>query len=187
MFGAEEPCALLAFGRGCDSDVVGAPRTCFASKRLACVAAGWKHSMAVSHAGDVYAWGWGHGITEDSEEPRLVKSLALHRALWQLRFVSVAGGGDFCVAVSENGTVWSWGGNSEGQCGLGLEESARVPRVVLGLHKTNVAQVACGGSHCLARTDAGSLFSWGRGAHGCLGLGDTVSRSAPVRVKVSCV
>ena len=180
----EEPCALLSFGRGCNAGDVGAARTCFASKRLACVAAGWKHSMAATYNGDVYVWGWGHGITDDAEEPELVKSLALHRALWQLRFVAVASGGDFCLAVSENGTVWSWGGNSEGQCGLGVDESARVPRVLLGLQCVHVSQVACGGSHCLARTDAGSLFSWGRGAHGCLGLGDVVSRATPVRVKV---
>lgn len=184
MYATEEPCALLSFGRGCNAQELGAPRTCFASKRLACVAAGWKHSMAASANGDVFVWGWGQGIAEDSEEPRLVKSLALHRALWQLRFVAVAGGGDFCLALSENGTVWSWGGNSEGQCGLGPDENARVPRVLLGLHRVQVAQVACGGSHCLARTDAGSLFSWGRGAHGCLGLGDTANRTTPVRVKV---
>ncbi len=173
---------MLAFGRGCGDAT--SLHTCFASKRVAGLAAGWKHSAIASAAGDVYVWGWGHGIVDDCDEPRLVKSLALHRALGHIRFTQVACGGDFSVAVSENGTAWSWGGNSEGQCGVGPDDNTAVPRIMLGLCRVRVAQVACGGAHCLARTDVGSVFAWGRGAHGCLGLGEASSRNAPTRVKV---
>jgi alpha-tubulin suppressor-like RCC1 family protein len=57
-------------------------------------------------------WGWGHDVSENSQEPMLVKSLALHRALNNVRFVHVSGGGDFSLAVTEHGSVWSFGGNA---------------------------------------------------------------------------
>jgi alpha-tubulin suppressor-like RCC1 family protein len=61
--------------------------------------------------------------------------------------------------------------------------SVPVPQLLLSLHKVNVMQVACGGCHCLARTDVGNVLSWGRGAFGCLGNGDNTSKWVPSRVK----
>jgi alpha-tubulin suppressor-like RCC1 family protein len=174
--------SVLSFGRDCGIGV----KTVFERKRVACIAGGWKHSVLCSTAGDVYIWGWTPDLSiENSSSPQLVKPLALHRALNNVRFVKVAAGGDFSLALTEHGSVWSFGGNAEGQCGFAPNEfgAVPVPMLLLSLHKVNVTEVACGGAHCLARTDAGSVLSWGRGKHGCLGHGDEVARSTPTRVK----
>ncbi|KAA0162714.1 hypothetical protein FNF28_04595 [Cafeteria roenbergensis] len=42
-----------------------------------------------------------------------------------------------------------------------------------------VVQVACGEQHCLARTAAGEVFSWGSGLHGRLGHGLTSDEPSP--------
>ena len=42
--------------------------------------------------------------------------------------------------------------------------------------------VACGGDHTLAVTEAGELWTWGRGAQGRLGLNDEQGRLVPTRV-----
>lgn len=137
-----------------------------------------------------YFWGWGHDVFDNADEPRLVKSLALHRALNNVKFVQVAAGGDSSLALTEHGSVWSFGGNVEGQCGFSVAEfpSCPVPQLLLSLHKVNVVEVACGGGHCMARTDIGSVLSWGRGAYGCLGHGgSTVGKREKKTVSLTIV
>lgn len=184
-----EPPTAYFFGRRADgAAVTGWPeRVEGLSGAVGAVAAGWKHSLAVTRTGDVYTWGWGLGTGHGAQEvstARLVKSLALHRALHALRFVQAAGGTDFSLVLSELGTVWSFGGNAEGQLGCPGEEIQPLPRIIPSLNRVKVAEVACGGLHSLARTDTGTVLSWGRGSHGCLGHGDTSSRSTPTRIKV---
>jgi len=54
-----------------------------------------------------------------------------------------------------------------------------MPRQIVALAGKHVNKVACGGQHSLALIDGevsrrghGTLFSWGRGKNGRLGLGD---------------
>jgi alpha-tubulin suppressor-like RCC1 family protein len=68
------------------------------------------------------------------QQPRLIKVLALHRVLGHLRFVATAGGNDFTLALSEQGTVWSFGENSNGQLGVVPHETApHIPRFILAI------------------------------------------------------
>ncbi len=53
---------------------------------------------------------------ENCDDPRLLKSLALHRALNNVKFVRAAAGGDFSLAVTEHGSVWALGSNAEVGC-----------------------------------------------------------------------
>lgn len=82
------------------------------------VAAGDNHSLAIRH-GNVYAWGLntsgqlGNGIVYSSQVPILVLDSPIP-------FIAVAAGGVCSFALSSDGSIWSWGYNSDGRLGLGF-------------------------------------------------------------------
>ena len=90
------------------------------------------------------------------------------------------------VLAIQNGTLWSWGWNGQGQLGLG-DTTNRSSPVQVGASSTWI-KAAGGSGHSLAtRNDVGSfyvstLWSWGINTYGQLGLGDTTSTSSPVQV-----
>ena len=69
------------------------------------------------------------------------------------------------------GALFCWGKGTSGQLGTGDAQSAASPRPVAALHGERVQQAACGMAHTLALTLDGTLFAWGQGADGQLGLG----------------
>jgi alpha-tubulin suppressor-like RCC1 family protein len=81
--------------------------------------------------------------------------------------MSVAAGDFHTVAVRADGTLWTWGDNSQGQLGNGSQVNSSVP-VQVGTG-TSWANVAAGASHALGVTSSGSLYAWGNNTRGQLG------------------
>ncbi|MFS8496423.1 MAG: S-layer homology domain-containing protein [Actinomycetes bacterium] len=105
----------------------------------------------------------------------------LHRALTATtRAIDVSVGHFHACAVSEEGRVYCWGSNRDGQLGVPETSSSSVPVLVPGL--TNVISVSAGGSHTCATTESGQAYCWGQGANGRLGTGSNESTSTPKRV-----
>ncbi|KFA91072.1 RCC1 repeat- and reductase domain-containing protein, partial [Archangium violaceum Cb vi76] len=73
--------------------------------------------------------------------------------------VAVAAGYGHSLAVRSDGTVWSWGYNSEGQLGDGTTNNRTTPVQVSGL--SGVVSVAAGRFHALAVRSDGSVWAWG--------------------------
>jgi alpha-tubulin suppressor-like RCC1 family protein len=48
-----------------------------------------------------------------------------------------------------------------------------------------VTDIACGGSHCLATTESGNLYTWGSGEGGMLGLGRDRDEHRPRKVNLA--
>eukprot|EP00850_Spirogloea_muscicola_P021744 SM000260S09940 [mRNA] locus=s260:142979:146147:+ [translate_table: standard] len=76
-------------------------------------------------------------------------------------------------ATAEDGDLWVWGDNRQGQLGLGTSSGrlAHVPQRLEALAGAGVVGVACGASHALAVLASGEVYAWGAGASGQLGLG----------------
>jgi len=92
--------------------------------------------------------------------------------------------GNFTLATKTDGTLWSWGLNSDGQLGLGISGfgAQRSSPVQVGA-LTNWAKVSASlVSFSLAVKTDGTLWSWGRNDEGQLGHGNTTNRSSPVQV-----
>lgn len=83
----------------------------------------------------------------------------------------VAAGPAHTLALLEGGAVASWGDNEHGETGQGGSTGMQVelPRVVKELRSMHVVRVAAGGSHTLALSSTGGVFSCGSGLHGQLG------------------
>jgi hypothetical protein len=88
-------------------------------------------------------------------------------------------------AVLDDQSLKCWGGNSEGELGLGhvfhmgdhpLEMGDHLPAVDLGTTPAKPTRVAVGASHTCALFNTGQIKCWGSNWSGQLGLGDMESR-----------
>ncbi|XP_057973873.1 PH, RCC1 and FYVE domains-containing protein 1 isoform X2 [Malania oleifera] len=96
----------------------------------------------------------------------------------------IACGVRHAALVTRQGEVFTWGEESGGRLGHGVEKDDTQPRLVESLAVSNVDFVACGEFHTCAVTMAGELYTWGDGTHnaGLLGHGSGVSHWIPKRI-----
>ena len=90
-----------------------------------------------------------------------------------------------CVAVKTDGTLWAWGGNYYGCCGLGdsyQSNSVRRSSPVQVGALTDWSFAQQGYYHTIGTKTDGTLWSWGRNNFGQLGQGNRVNISSPVQV-----
>jgi hypothetical protein len=92
---------------------------------------------------------------------------------------SLAAGHWYTAAVRGDGTVWSFGDNSDGCLGDGTTNLRGDLVQVVGL--TGVKAVATSHSTLALKTD-GTVWSWGRNDLGQLGDGTTSQRSTPAQI-----
>ncbi|OQV12481.1 RCC1 and BTB domain-containing protein 1 [Hypsibius exemplaris] len=146
------------------------------------VACGNFHTLALSD-GEVYAWGQnscgqiGSGCLSGQATPRKVTaSIGAHKA------VDIACSQTSSFAVMENGEIYAWGYNGNGQLGSGNSINQATPGRCIGLENKIVVRVVCGYAHVLALTDQGHLYAWGANTYGQLGNGSKLNASTPVRI-----
>lgn len=99
-------------------------------------------------------------------------------------YVQACGGNEFALALKSDGTVWSWGSNQQRQ--LGYDSGGTVvsfPTRIQSLHQ--IEDIACGATSGYALQAGGSVWAWGRGAEGQLGLGDTEQKNEPTLLSLS--
>lgn len=108
--------------------------------------------------------------------PQYVKLLGSEVVLY------ITGGAFHVAALTDQGEVWVWGQNAEGQLGLGDFSQRNQPTRVAFLVGINIIKVATGAYHTLVLTDVGDLYTTGLNDNGQLGHGDVQSRKVPTLV-----
>lgn len=85
-------------------------------------------------------------------------------ALSGVRVAQISGGGQHVAALDANGGVWSWG-HGERTGHASKEKHVKAPRRIKAeaFADLRVLQVRAGGSHTLACTNNGDVFTWGTG------------------------
>ncbi|KAL5781708.1 hypothetical protein ACOSP7_006737 [Xanthoceras sorbifolium] len=145
----------------------------------------------IESLGDVYVWGevWSDAAaTDGSVSATAVKVDVLTPKPLESNVVldvhQIACGVRHVALVTRQGEVFTWGEESGGRLGHGIETDFCRPRLVDFLAVTNVDFVACGEHHTCAVSTSGDLFTWGDGTHnaGLLGHGTDVSHWLPKRV-----
>lgn len=82
----------------------------------------------------------------------------------------------------EYGQLFSWGKGKSGQLGHGNTENVCKPTLVSSLQSSRIVHVCCGWDHSLCVSEAGTILSWGCGAHGRLGCAAESDQLLPVSV-----
>jgi alpha-tubulin suppressor-like RCC1 family protein len=89
----------------------------------------------------------------------------------------VAGMSGFVSAIKTDGTLWSWGSNSNGQLGIGVFGSSTDQSTPIQVYGggNDWQQVACGYGHTAAIKNDNTLWVWGDDYYGQLGINHTLS------------
>ena len=83
------------------------------------------------------------------------------------------------TAVKTDGTLWAWGDNSYGQVGQGTSGTKFSSPKQVGSLTNWTGQIAVGQITVSAVKTDGTLWTWGYGNYGSLGLGNISSYSSP--------
>ncbi|MFC1584786.1 hypothetical protein ACFL5V_04500 [Fibrobacterota bacterium] len=143
------------------------------------LSAGTQHSACIRDDSTLWFWGTnregelGTGTPETSNRGP-VQEFGKNR-----NWISVAAGGSHTLAIKSDGTLWSWGGNSHGQLGLGDFRNRNIPTRI-GSQK-DWFSVAGGGKHTIALKTNGTLWTWGAGEACQLGDGRREDSNRPAR------
>eukprot|EP01029_Cantina_marsupialis_P006489 TRINITY_DN170_c5_g1_i1.p1 TRINITY_DN170_c5_g1~~TRINITY_DN170_c5_g1_i1.p1 ORF type:complete len:954 (-),score=327.97 TRINITY_DN170_c5_g1_i1:253-3114(-) len=153
------------------------------------VATSGTHALFVTKEGIVFSFGPNnngqlgvHNIA-NYDAPQCVKHLK------DIFIISVACGEQHSCAIAANGDLYTWGRGAEGQLGRGMSEVIiPTPTCVPSFFRMKVKKVDCGPNFTIALVEdenqIASVYSWGEGQSGQLGIGRVTSSAKPKRIAV---
>lgn len=84
-------------------------------------------------------------------------------------FTQLAAGAFGGAALDVDGAAFAWGENGSGELGTGSEDYSSFVPVPAAMPDDTFSAITTGGSHTLALTPDGAVYSWGYGGRGALG------------------
>lgn len=151
------------------------------------------HTLVLTNTGHVYAWGYNYngqlgngdsGLTADSNQPIDITDKFNGEKITQVEASS-----NGSMALTENGEIYAWGSNDDGNLGFGepfqssllhskyltdddIQHPHTPTKVAMSIGR--ITQLAVGFFKTLAVTENGQVYVWGRNDGGQLGIaGDT--------------
>ncbi|XP_026187943.1 protein RCC2 homolog isoform X2 [Mastacembelus armatus] len=144
---------------------------CLNDVQVSCVVSGpcAAHSLLMTTEGKLWSWGrndkgqLGHGDTKRLEAPKLIEALGDHV------IVAAACGRNHTLALTEDGTAYSFGENKLGQLGQGNQTDAVLSPAPISYNGQPLVKVACGAEFSMVVDCKGNLYSFGCPEYGQLG------------------
>jgi len=137
--------------------------------------AGESHTLAIRSDGTLWAWGnnlngrTGLGTASGSTlTPTQVGSAT--------SWAYVSAGNTHTVAIKDDGTLWTWGLNTNGRTGLGTAAGSTLVPTQVGA-ATSWVYASAGNTNTSAIRSDGTLWSWGANTSGQTGLGTTTGNT----------
>ena len=141
-------------------------------ENAAAVELGRNFGYALLQNGTVYSWGtsndYGQLGRNDSmldNTPGLIDGLK--------DIIKIGSGTYFGIALSSDGTLYTWGRNDKGQLGNGTTTDSTVP---VSVSETKFKDAAAGSGHVAAVSTNGTVYTWGENGEGQLGRGSESSK-----------
>ncbi|KAG8647663.1 ultraviolet-B receptor UVR8 isoform X2 [Manihot esculenta] len=175
--------------------------------RITNVAAGGRHTLALSDMGQV--WGWGYGgegqlglgsRVKMVASPHLIPCLDTSVSREDQSLIvpqgslskfpgnyvkEIACGGRHSAVVTDAGALFTFGWGLYGQCGQGSTNDQLRPTNVPSLSEIQVERVAAGLWHTICITANGRVYAFGGNQFGQLGTGADQAETQPTQLDAS--
>lgn len=115
---------------------------------IVAIAAGNDHSLALTEAGTIFAWG-------DNDHGQIGTTVNRNK-YWPIEIpsikdiISIAAGEYSTYAIRNDKTYWAWGDNSNGVLGDGTMEKSNIPKEISTIAGWDVEKIEAGRGHALA-------------------------------------
>jgi len=140
---------------------------------------GYNHALAIKTNGTLWSWGrntYGQLGLDDINNRSAIVQIGSDTDWHSVS----SSNGHHVLAIKTDGTLWTWGWNSNGQLGLN-DITSRSSPVQIG-SDTDWDVISAGGYHSVAIKTNGTLWAWGFNDQGQLGNDDRVKLSSPVQI-----
>lgn len=145
------------------------------------ISTGGDFNVALDHDGIVWVWGDNTSgeLAQPESAPPLVAPGPFDVSMSATPLpvsglppiVAVSAGSSHVLALAQDGLVWSWGANQEGQLGNGTTSSSPTPTPAVIGNLTKITQISAGVRHNLAVRTDGTVWVWGDNSIDELGIG----------------
>ncbi|MES2630677.1 MAG: hypothetical protein V4611_01850 [Patescibacteria group bacterium] len=155
-------------------------------------------AIALTQSGVVYTWGansegqLGRGTIASSWSDPYPDPLPLPTEGTPMegkKIIQISAGGYFNLALADDGSMFGWGANWDGELGNGTTDSALSPTQVVTdgtpLEGKKVTKISASDGHSMALTSEGKVYTWGANNYGQLGNNTTDSSVSVVEVAAS--
>lgn len=142
------------------------------------VAGGGAHALGITSNGNIYSWGANnhHQLGDGTTNPHNAPIQIAYFQTSSLNGLTVYCGSFHSLAIVNNGDIYAWGENSNGQLGLGDNTFRSTPAPVLSQSK--VISIGCGFNHTsLIKSDRTLVCSAGLNNAGQLGNNSTIDNN----------
>ena len=144
------------------------------------VSAGETHSLGLRANGTLWAWGF-NGFGQLGDNTTTDRSSPVSVVGGFTDWISMIARSSHSLGLRANGTLWSWGSNTNGRLGDNTTTQRISPVSVVGGF-TDWIQVSAGGTQSIGLRANGTAWAWGLNTSGQLGDDSTSTRSSPVSV-----
>lgn len=120
-------------------------------------------------------------VDTSNNESELSDPVLVRTKVSDQRMKLLAASSGFTLTIKDDGTVWAWGDNTNGQLGDGSSLTKTTAIQVDNL--TNIIAVDAGNGYSMALKEDGTVWTWGRNMNGELGHNDTIMRQSPQQVE----
>ncbi len=136
------------------------------------IAAGAFHSLALAADGSLWTWGGNQygQLGNGSNSPTATTTSSIPTQI-NGSYAHLAAGIYHSIALRADGSLYSWGGNDQGQLGINPSSGNLINTPTLVAVAGTYAALAAGFYHTLALAANGTLYTWGSNSEGQLGNG----------------
>lgn len=143
------------------------------------ISAGVNFSLALKDDGTLWAWGNNQNgqLGIGTNVSQIVPTQVGNQSNWAKINAAKS---NMSFAIKNDGTLWAWGSNYNGQLGLGNYTNTSIPLQV-GLDN-DWFDISSGLIHTIALKTDRSLWAWGSNNYGELGNNTTINSIVPIQV-----
>lgn len=167
-----------------------------ANLRVTDLSVGSGHTVVLTDAGRIFSWGnrregnMGNGVSTTANQTVPVAA-TMTGVLSGVRIVQVQARGGGTAVLSDDGQVFGWGDNANGELGNGTRTRALVPvradMAAFAAIGNSPVQISGGTNYAVALGEHGRVAAWGSTGSGQLGNGTSAGSTRAVEVSLDGV